>query len=105
MSAVKAYRKNARTPALLFVKAEWCPHCQDAKPEMEHAAAVLGSVLPVYAVDSERNADVIRDLRVQAFPTIMYQDAQGRVTEYQGPRKGKQVADWACSQSGMCGGR
>ena len=101
--SVKAYRKNARMPAVLFAKAEWCPHCQHAKPEMEQAASVLGSVLPVYAVDSERNPDVIKQLKVQAFPTILYQSAEGKLTEYTGDRKGNKIADWACSQSGMCG--
>lgn len=103
MSSVKSYRKNARLPAVLFAKAEWCPHCQDAKPELEEAASMLGSVLPVYAVDSERNADTIRKLKVQAFPTIMYQSAEGKVVEYKGERKGKKIGDWACAQSGMCG--
>lgn len=98
-----AYRKNARTPCILFVKAEWCPHCQHAKPELAEAASILGTVLPVYAVDSERNEDVIRALKVQAFPTILYQNANGRVKEYQGERKGTKIADWACTQSGMCG--
>lgn len=101
--SVKQYRKNARMPALLFAKAEWCPHCQDAKPELEQAASVLGSVLPVYAVDSERNADAIRQLKVKAYPTIMYQSAEGTVKEYKGERRGNKIADWACAQSGMCG--
>lgn len=101
--SVKQYRTNARMPAVLFAKAEWCPHCQDAKPELEQAASILGSVLPVYAVDSERNEGAIRKLKVQAYPTIMYQSAEGKVVEYTGPRKGNKIADWACAQSGMCG--
>lgn len=105
MSLVKPYRKNARSPSILFVKAEWCPHCQHAKPELEETASILGSVLPVYSVDSERNAETVEALGVRGFPTIMYQSVDGKMVEYGGPRKGKKIADWACAQSGMCGQR
>lgn len=101
--SVKAYRKNAAKVAILFVKADWCPHCQAAKPQMDRAASFLGSVVPVYEVDSERNADVIEALGVESFPTILFRDARGKLTEYQGAREGRAIGDWACAQSGMCG--
>jgi thiol-disulfide isomerase/thioredoxin len=103
--SVKAYRSNAPTVSVLFVKAEWCPHCQSAKPEMAKAAAVLGSVVPVYAVDSERNKAVVQKLGVEGFPTILFRDARGKLHPYEGPRTGQKIADWVCSKSGMCGGR
>mgnify|MGYP006271566817 CR=1 FL=1 len=104
MGSVRPYSRNAAAgPALLFVKAEWCPHCQHTKPEMRKAAAILGSVLPVYSVDSDKNADVVRQLNVDGFPTIFFRTADGRLKTYRGERVGQKIADWACAQSGMCG--
>lgn len=102
---VKPYRKNAPKVAILAALADWCPHCKAAKPELDRASDILGSVVPVYEVDSERNADVVEALGVQAFPTILFRDARGKLTEYTGDRKARSIADWACAQSGMCGRR
>lgn len=103
MSAVKTYRRNSAGPALLFVKAEWCPHCQSTKPEIRKAAAILGSVIPVYEVDSEKHKDVVESLKVEGFPTIFFRGSNGRLKEYRGDRKGQKIADWVCTQSGACG--
>lgn len=102
MSAVKNYRRNSTGPALLFVKAEWCPHCQTTKPEIRKAASILGSVLPVYEVDSDKHADVVETLQVEGFPSIFFRNANGRLKEYRGERRGQKIADWACTQSGLC---
>lgn len=90
---------------VLFVSATWCPHCQATKPEMQVAAQTLGSVVPVFVVDSERNAAVIAGLRrFKGYPTIYYND-KSKLTEYSGPRKGRYIADWACGLSGKCPAR
>lgn len=101
--SVKAFRRNSAGPAVLFVKAEWCPHCQTTKPEIKKAAAILGSVLPVYEIDSEKHKDVVESLGIDGFPTIFYRNAGGQLKTYRGERKGQKIADWACTQSGMCG--
>ena len=103
--SLKPYRKNATQVAVLFVSATWCPHCRNARPELEKAAAILGSVVPVYEVDSERNADTVELLGVNGFPTIFFRNESGRVTKYNGERNGQHIADWACAQSGLCGRR
>lgn len=105
MSRVKQYSANAAKVALLFNKADWCPHCKAAKPEIDRAAQILGTVVPVYAVDSERDAVFQSKIGVQAFPTIMFRDARGKLTEYSGAMDGRAIADWTCAQSGMCGQR
>ncbi len=100
---VSQYRTGARGPAVLFVKADWCPHCQSTKPEIRRAAQIMGSVVPIYEVDSERNADVVRALGVNGFPTILFRNAAGRMTAYNGERRARDIADWACAKSGSCG--
>lgn len=101
--SIKAFRKNAPTVAVLFVKADWCPHCKRAKPEVQRAAEILGSVVPVYEVDSERNADVVESLGVEGFPTIFFRNAKGKLVRYKGETRSRNIADWVCTQSGRCG--
>jgi protein disulfide-isomerase A1 len=101
--ALRKFDRGGRGAAVLFVSAEWCPHCRNARPELVRAAAILGSVVPVQEVDSERDKDVVERLGVGGFPTIMFRDASGRLSEYTGPRRGKDIADWACAHSGNCG--
>ncbi len=104
MSRVQAYNEGAPAVAVLFVKADWCGYCTKAKPEVARAAAILGSVVPVYAVDSERNAKVVESLGVDGFPTILFRDGRGRLHKY--PRaarvEGRAIADWVCTKSGKC---
>lgn len=100
--SLKPFRRGSTGPDLLFVKADWCGHCKAAKPELAKAAAVLGSVLPVRVVDSEKNKDFIATLGVEGFPTIIFRNAAGRMKTYNGERTGRKIADWACAQSGGC---
>lgn len=97
---LRQYNRSRSGPALLFVSATWCPHCRNAKPEMTRAAVILGTVVPVYVVDSEKHKDVVQALGVEGFPTILYRNESGRMVEYRGERSGQKIADWACSQSG-----
>jgi thiol-disulfide isomerase/thioredoxin len=97
---LRQYNRTSTGPALLFVSATWCPHCKHARPEVRKAAVVLGTVVPVYVVDSEKHKDVVESLKVQGFPTILFRTESGRMKEYRGERVGQKIADWACSQSG-----
>lgn len=101
--SVKAFRRNSSGPAVLFVKADWCGHCTAAKPEIRKAAEILGSVLPVYEIDSDKQRDVVEALGVNGFPTILFRSANGQLTNYRGERSGRKIADWACAKSGGCG--
>lgn len=100
---VRRYRSGIKGPAVLFVKADWCPHCVRAKPEVARAARVLGSVVPVYELDSERNKRKIESLGVDGFPTIFFLSKDGDLRTFGGERSGQKIADWACAQSGACG--
>lgn len=103
MSSVKPYRRNSSGPAVIFVKADWCGHCRAAKPEIRKTAAILGSVLPVYEVDSDKHKDVVESMKVDGFPTIFFRNANDKLKQYRGERTGQKIADWACTQSGACG--
>jgi thiol-disulfide isomerase/thioredoxin len=90
-----------KTPSIVFVKADWCGHCQRAKPEIDKLASLVGSVLPVYVADSEKHQAQIRKWGIQGFPTIFYADGQHMVP-YEGERSAQRIADWACITSGLC---
>lgn len=100
---IRRFSRSHAGPALLFVSSKTCPYCIQARPQVRHAAAVLGSVVPVYEVDAVDHADVVKSLRVDGFPTILFRRANGRLLEYRGERDGRRIADWACAVSGMCG--
>lgn len=99
---MRSWSPSVRGPAVLFVKADWCPHCQHAKPEMEKAALMLGKVIPVFAVDADKHKAAVQKWGVQGFPSIYFLTPDGEMQPYDGERKGQQVADWACINSGLC---
>lgn len=103
--AVTSYKRNGRKAAVLFVKANWCPHCRAMKPEIHKAAAILGSVLDIEEVDSKVHATDIEGMRIDGFPTVFFRDNEGRLTKYTGQRTGNAIADWACHLSGKCPAR
>lgn len=90
-------------PALLYVNAKWCPHCKATAPVMQEASCVLGSVVPVYDVDSERNKKLISQLGVQGFPTIIYMDASGNRAEFKGDRTQDGVTSFVCHKAACPG--
>lgn len=91
------------SPSLLYVNVGWCPHCTRTMPEMQRAAATLGTALPCLSVDGDEHKALVSRLGVQGFPTILFVSDGGRVVSYDGPRTSKRIADWACQQSGRCG--
>ena len=97
------WHSGVQGPAVLFVKADWCPHCTQAKPQMEEVARTLApAAIKVYAVDSERHKAYIQRLGVGGFPTILFLDEAGRRRTYNGERSAKPIVAWVCTTSGIC---
>lgn len=91
----RAFRKDAQVPCVLFVSAKWCGHCKNTAPEVDKAQRILGSKTPVYVVDADRDKAVVEALGVEGFPTILVVSSDRRMTEYQGPRTGAAIAQFA----------
>ena len=106
MSSVKSYPSRFGTnppgPCVLFCKADWCGHCTRAKPEIAEAARRMGSVVPVYVIDADKQEKIVSGLGVQGFPTIFYVDQNGRKHEYGGDRTGRAISEWVCNKVGSC---
>lgn len=105
-------KTTLKGPAVLFVKAEWCGHCQNTKPEIRKAGDILGTVLPIYTIDGDKDKEKPffkqlkrAGLKVDGYPTIAFLNAAGKVAHVFAdfPRTGKKIADWACGHSGNCG--
>lgn len=101
-SRMQTWTPRVRGPAVIFAKADWCSHCQKAKPEMERVASMVGSVIPVYAADADQHSAQIQKWGVRGFPTIFFMTPDGQMVEYAGERQAQRIADWTCITSGMC---
>lgn len=93
---------TARGPAVVAVLADWCGHCQRAKPELAAAADRLGGAVPVLGLDADANPGIVEDWGVQGFPAVFFVTPTGARREYEGARTAKAISDWACAQSGKC---
>lgn len=80
------FRRDLQTPCLLFCKWENCGHCHQMAPHVKKAQMVLKKNVPVYAVDAEKNADVIRTFKVTGFPELFFLGPDRRLMRYKGPR-------------------
>lgn len=86
-------------PVLLYINATWCGHCKRLRPTMEKVAGVLGDIVPVYSVDGDTYKTLLEQLRVQGFPTIIYQEGKGRRFEYKGERSLDAITSFVCQNA------
>lgn len=87
-------------PALLFVKADWCPHCKTTRPIMEKVAHALGTAVRVVTVDSEKNKQLIRQLGVTSYPTLIFVSKDGTMHTYTKPdRTFDSIIGFVCQYS------
>jgi len=57
--------------------ADWCPHCQSAKPEWDEFKSDVGSVrnghnVVIKKVECEKEKDVCKAAKVEGYPTIIF---------------------------------
>ena len=77
---------------LIIVKASWCGHCKRAMPDFERLVSASpitksdGSAVTVRMLDDAENKDEVQNLNIKGFPTILYQSADGSISNYNGER-------------------
>lgn len=100
---MKTFPRNANVasvgPALLFVKADWCGYCREATPVLKKVSSILGSVVPVYAIDVDQRPDLARALGAKSFPTIIYARADNTLVKYEGERTADAISSFVCQNS------
>ena len=71
---------------LRFFYADWCPHCQRAKPEWERLMREYKGDVKLEGVDcSENRPAIAKRLKVEGFPSFILSKA-GKNLEYDGDR-------------------
>jgi thiol-disulfide isomerase/thioredoxin len=90
---------------LCMVYADWCGHCQKAKPMMEELKSNIGSepklagkAVTVELVNGEEKTPLLASLpKVQGYPTFFLKRGS-TVDEYKGPRERSALVDWLSSK-------
>ena len=87
-------------PALIFVTATWCGHCQRLKPTIAEVTSILGPAVPVYQIDADADESLIKKKfpQVEGFPTIFLADgAGGLLTFGSGERSSERILSFVCN--------
>ena len=66
---------------------------------MEQVGNTLGSTVPVISVDGDQHEIFTKALGVKSYPTILYVDAQGHMTKYEGERSVQNIVGFVCSKA------
>ena len=84
---------------VVICKADWCGHCQNAKPEFDNLLAASpialkdGSKVKVRVLDADADKAEVAKYNVKGFPSILVMDG-GNQTEYPGPRTKAGILDF-----------
>jgi len=59
-------------PALVFYKADWCPHCRDFMPTFAAAEPILRNRMDmeIWTIDADRFPEILEEEGVSSFPTV-----------------------------------
>lgn len=95
---IRDYAGSVVAPSLLYVNVTWCGYCRKARPVMEQVANQLGTTVPVISVDGDQHEGFVKSLGVRSFPTILYVDAAGKMTKFDGDRTVNQLVGFVCSK-------
>ena len=88
-------KKNA-TFILYYV--DWCPHCKVVKPEWEKLEKDNElKMVEIKKVNCEENEDVVNELGIEGFPTILY-TKNGKVEPYNGEREYEEFKQFLLSK-------
>jgi thioredoxin-like negative regulator of GroEL len=88
----------AAAPSLVFVGVKWCRHCQNALPVLKDVASIIGTVVPTYYVDAEKEPKLAASLGVDGYPTILFVNNNGTV-KFEGERTVDAIVGFVCKHS------
>lgn len=86
---------------LIMFYADWCPHCKDAKPEVEKVKNELeisnnkvnGKTVEVELVNGDEEEEKCRQHNVQGFPTIILL-TKGKRKDFNGSRDADSIKEF-----------
>lgn len=71
---------------LVMFYADWCPHCQTAKPEFKKAKESAKRKYPnckLTLLDAEKNQELSQKYEIEGYPTFKLIGKNGNVTEFE----------------------
>ena len=83
--------KTNSSGTFVMYYADWCPHCQTAKPLfkgfMESGEKnIKGQLIKFDMIEEKQMKSMPNPPAVKGFPTIVYSDSAGKTVEFDGPR-------------------
>jgi thiol-disulfide isomerase/thioredoxin len=87
LSSKKLKSGGLTEPTIVFIYANWCGHCRRFMPIYNDASKILGSMVKLYKIDSDKNQTFIKKFGITSFPTLLIFDKNGKLKgEYTGER-------------------
>lgn len=74
--------QNKKESVIVMFHAHWCGHCKTMLPEYHKAAQM--SRLPFLAVEDTNAGEMVNELGIQGYPTILRFEQGEKVGEYGG---------------------
>ena len=85
-----SYGKTNAQGTFTMYYADWCPHCQTAKPlfkDFMGPGVVKINGIPIKCqMKEEKQIQKGQDPDVKGYPSFLYSDSAGKVVEFEGPR-------------------
>ncbi|AGE52866.1 protein disulfide isomerase [Paramecium bursaria Chlorella virus OR0704.2.2] len=100
-SSFTPFKRNLKTPCILFAKWSQCGHCHRMAPEMQKVQTALRGKIPVYMIDAEEHSRVCEQLKITGFPTIFVLGKDRVARKYPGGPSAQNIIAFAKSKSGM----
>ena len=84
---------------IVLVYADWCPHCQNFKPEWRKFRKMARNMPKLRTseldVDDKTNKAMIKSLGVKTYPTVVMITPSGQKIKYSGDRSSVDLLRWA----------
>ena len=63
---------KSKTPVMVDIGATWCVPCHELAPTVEKMSSVYSGQLKVAEMDADQNSDLVGQLGVESFPTLLF---------------------------------
>lgn len=91
-SAAQGFQNPTETTFTMYY-ADWCPHCQSAKPDFKEMIEKNGGVVEVKGkrckiqmISPEEQPEAVKGKDIKGFPTFLLETTDGQTFEYKGSR-------------------